>query len=91
MNLIFDVGTNNDRCGTLVNRSQGLDGRSIDLLHTNSLFDTREYDIYFTDGTQYKYDENLITENMYAQVDVKGHQFQLLAEIQDHWKDGTVI
>ena len=28
---------------------------------------------------------------MYAQVDDKGHQFQLLAEINDHRKDGEEI
>ena len=28
---------------------------------------------------------------MYAQVDDEGHQFQLLAEIQDHHKDETAI
>ena len=34
---------------------------------------------------------SIIAENIYAQVDEKGHQFQLLAKIQDHRQDGTEI
>ena len=91
INLIFDVGTNDERRGTVVNISQRLDGRSIGHSHTNPFFDTHGYEREFIDGTQYKYDANIITENMYAQVDNKGYQFQLLAEIQDHRKDRTAI
>ena len=35
MNSIFDVGTNDERRGTVVKRSWGLDGRVIGRLHTN--------------------------------------------------------
>ena len=91
MNLIFDVGTNNDFRGTVVKRSQELDRIAIGNSNTNSFFDTHEYDIYFKDGTQDKYSTNLIAENMYAHVDDEGNQFQLLAEIQDYRKDGTEI
>ena len=89
--MIFDVGTKNERRGTVVKRSQGLDGRAIDTSHTNPLFDTCEYEIEFTDGTRDKYAANLIAENIYTHMDDEGHQFQLLAEIQDHRKDGTAI
>ena len=60
-------------------------------LYTNPFFDTREFEIEFTDGTRDEYTANLIAENMYVQVDDKGHQFQLHAEIQVHWKDGMAI
>ena len=79
MNLIFDVGTNNECCGTMVKRSWGLDGIEIGSSHNNPFFDTRDYDIEFTNGTRDKYTENLIVENMYAHVDDKGHQSQLFA------------
>ena len=91
MNLIFDVGTNDECRGTMVKRSWGLDGRVISFPHNDPFFETREYKIYLTDGTRDKYTANLITENMYVQVDDKGHQFQLLGEIQDHSKDGMAI
>ena len=41
--------------------------------------------------TRYKYNVNLIAENIHVQMDDEVHQFQLLAEIQDHWKDGVEI
>ena len=91
MNLIFDAVANNKRRGTVVKHSHGLDGRAIGCLHTNPFFDAREYNKEITDGTQDKYTANLIAENMYAQVEGKDNQFQLLAEIQDHWKVGTAI
>ena len=73
----------------MVKCSRGLDGIAIGRSHTKPLFDTRQYEIYFTDGTRDKYNANLTEENMYAQVDDEVNQFQLLAEIQDHWKDGA--
>ena len=91
MNFIFDVRINNNFRGTVVKRSRGLDGRAICHLRTNPFFDTREYDIEFTDRMQYKYGAKPIGESMYAQVDEAGHQFWLLAEIQYHQKDGTAI
>ena len=41
VNLIFDVGTNNERCVTMVKNLWGLDGRSIGNSHTNPFFDRR--------------------------------------------------
>ena len=79
MNLIFDVGTNNARRGTMVKHSRGLDGRAIGRSLANLFFDTREYEIDFTDGTWDKYAVNIFAGNMYAQGDEKVHQFQLFA------------
>ena len=91
MNFIFYVGTNDEHCGTVVKWSQGLDGRTIVSSHTNPFFDTREYEIEFTDGTRDKYTTDIIAGDMYVQVDDEVHQFQLLAEIKDHRKYGTEI
>ena len=60
MNLIFDVGTNDECRGTMVKRSWGLDGRVIGRSQTNPFFDTLEYEIEFTYGTQDKSSANLI-------------------------------
>jgi hypothetical protein len=46
--LIMNMGTNDERRGQVVKRSRGLDsehGRD----HANPLFDTREYEIEFVD------------------------------------------
>jgi hypothetical protein len=89
--LIFNVGTNDERRGRVIKRARGLDGQSLGRAHANPLFDTREYDIEFTNGTVEKYQANLIAENMYAQVDEEGRQYLLLQEITDHKSDATAV
>ena len=60
MSLIFDVVINNEHFRTVVKQYRGLDGRTIRNYHTNTFFDTHEYGIEFTDGTQDKYAANII-------------------------------
>ena len=91
MELTLGVGTDDERRGRVVKRSKGIGGDPIGRAHSNPFFDTREYDVEFTDGTTEKYAANVIAENMYAQVDDEGNMFQLLLEIMDHKKDGTAI
>ncbi len=85
--LIMNVGTNDERRGRVVKRSRGLDGEAIGRAHVNPLFDTRKYEVEFTDGTREKYQANIIAEN----VDDEGNQYMLLQEITDHKKDNSAI
>ena len=89
--LILDVGTDGERRGRVIKRLRGLDGEPIGRAHSNPLFDTREYEIEFTDGSRDKYQANVIAENMYAQVDDEGNQYLLLQEITDHKSDNSAI
>ena len=89
--LLMNVGTNDKRCGHVIKQSWGVDGGLISHAHTNPLFDTHEYEVEFTDGTCKKYQANVITENMYAQLDDEGNQFLMLEEITDHCKDAGAI
>ena len=89
--LCLDLGTNNERHGHVCKRLRGLHGEPIGRAHPNPLFDTREYEIEFTDGTREKYQANVIAENMYAEVDDEGHQYLLLQEITDHHKDNSAV
>ena len=91
MNLIFDVGTNYERSRNVVKRSHGIDGREICCLHSNPLFEKSEYYIELKDRTQDKYTANIVVDDMYAQVDDEGHQFQLLADIQNNQNDRKAI
>jgi hypothetical protein len=50
--LIFDVGTGNERKGRVVKRAKGTSGEPIGRAHANPLFDTREYVVEFTDGSR---------------------------------------
>jgi hypothetical protein len=67
--LIMNMGTNDERRGRVVKRSLGLDSKPIGRAHTNPLFATREYEIEFADGVRNKYQANVIAENMFAQGD----------------------
>ena len=55
-------------------RSRGHDGEPIGVAHNNGLFDTREYDVEFTDGSIEKHAANIIAENMFAQVYYEGRE-----------------
>ena len=89
--LIMDVGTGSERKGRVLKRAKGSTGEPIGRAHANPLFDTREYVVEFTDGTTENYFANVIAENMYAQIDSEGQQYQLLNEIVDHRADNTAI
>ena len=49
--LIFDVNLANERQERVAKCSWGLDGEAVGRAHANPLFDTRQYDIDFTDGS----------------------------------------
>jgi hypothetical protein len=68
----------------VIKRAKGIGGEAVCHAHANPFFDTREYEVEFTDGTIERYAANIITKNMYAQVNDEGNMFQLLDEIMDH-------
>ena len=82
----MDIGTSGERRGRVIKQSWGPDGEAIGRAHTNPLFDTREYDIKFTDGVIERYMANVIAENMFAQVNEEGNMYLILQEIMDHKK-----
>eukprot|EP00957_Ditylum_brightwellii_P154519 11759374-Ditylum_brightwellii.AAC.1 len=67
--LILVLGTDGERVGRVIKRSQGLDGQAIGRTHPNPLFDTHTYDVEFIDGSVERYQANMIAENMFAQAD----------------------
>jgi hypothetical protein len=49
------------------------------------------YTVEFVDGAEAKYSANVIAENMWAQCDIDGNQYQLLDTIIDHKPDGHAV
>jgi hypothetical protein len=88
--LILGLGTNDERRGRVVKRARNL-GESVGRAHNNPLFDTREYDVEFTDRSRERYQAIVIAENMFAQFDSEDRQYQILDEIIDHRKDNTAV
>ena len=70
---------------------RGLDGEAVGRAHANLFFDTREYDIEFTDGSMDRYTANVKSKNMIPQMDHEGNQYVLMNDITDHRKDNEDI
>jgi hypothetical protein len=52
------------------------------------MLDTRTYEIEFPDSRSDEYTSNVVVENMYAQCDIEGRQYNLMEGIVDHKTDG---
>ena len=72
---------------TVKARKQDHEGNPVGKSNPNPLLDTRVYKVEFPDGSTEEYAANLIAENMYAQVDDEGRQFNILSELVDHKKN----
>jgi hypothetical protein len=55
------------------------------------MLDTRTYEIEFSDGRSDEYTANMIAENIYAQFDIEGRQYNLMEGIIDHKTDGHAV
>jgi hypothetical protein len=51
------------------------------------MLDTRTYEIEFPDGRSDEYTADVIAENIYAQCDIEGRQYNLMEVIIDHKTD----
>jgi hypothetical protein len=69
---------NEIRYGKVVRRKRELDGTARGRVNANSMLDTRTYEIEFPDSRSDEYTANVIAENMYAQCDIEGRQYNLM-------------
>ena len=58
---------------------------------SNQIVNSWVYAVIFSDHAIQKYSEIFISENLYIQVDKKGHIYTLLDEIMDHRKDENEV
>jgi hypothetical protein len=91
MELRMGARTDDERWGQVIKRAKGIGGEPVGHAHANPFFDMSKYKVEFTNGTIEQYAANIISKNMYAQVNDEGNMFQLLDEIMDHKKDNTAI
>jgi hypothetical protein len=73
------------------NRARDQDGNPVGAYNSQPFLNTAVYDVEFPDGAVKQYAANVIAENMYSQVDIDGHRYNLLDEIVDYRKDGTAL
>jgi hypothetical protein len=79
------------RSGKVVRHKRELDGTVRGRANANSILDTRTYEIEFPDGRSDEYNANVIAENMYAQCDIEGRQYNLMEGNIDHRADGHSV
>jgi hypothetical protein len=79
------------RTGKIVHRNHKLDGTVKGRANANSMLDTGTYEIEFPDGRSDEYTTNVIAENMCAQCDAEGNQYNLMESIIDHKIDGHAV
>jgi hypothetical protein len=79
------------RYGKVVWRKCELDGTVRGRANAKSMLDTRTYEIEFHDGRSDEYTANMIAENMYAQCDIEGRQYNLMEGIIDQKTDGHAV
>jgi hypothetical protein len=78
-------------CGKVVRRKRDLDGTVRGRANDNSMLDTSTYETEFPDGRSDEYTTNVIAENMYAQCDIEGRQYNPMEGIVDHKKYGHAV
>ena len=82
--VVMDLGDQGPKKATVKQRARDRDDNLIGRAHKNPLLDTREYEIEFEDGTTDFYLANVISENLYSQVDSEGCSHLVFQEIINH-------
>ena len=67
------------------------DGNPVDTYKINPIVNSWVYAVILPDHAIQKYSANFISENLYSQVDKKGHIYTLMDEIMDHRKEYNAV
>ena len=70
----------------MVARSQDANGNVMGRSHTNSILDTRTYQVEFSGGKVTELTTIVIAESMYSQSNVEGNEYLLLDVLVDYQK-----
>ena len=77
--------------GSIRRRKRYLEVNAIGRANSNSIIDTRAYEVEFEDGSMSTYSENVIAESIYAQFDEEGQSYLLFVSILNHKTDGHAL
>jgi hypothetical protein len=77
--------------GSVARRKHAPKGTPQGIANRNPILDIQEYEIDFVDRNTETYAINLISENLYSQVDAEGHEILFLDYILEHKKDGSAV
>ena len=77
--------------GHVVARKRDKDSNVMGRSHTNSILDTRMYQVEFAGGVATELTANVIAVSMYAQCNSEGNEYLLLDVLVDYQKDNKTI
>lgn len=72
---------------TVTGRKRNHDGTLVGTYNENPILNSSVYEVKFHDGTYDEYAANVISENLFQQVDDDGYNHSLLSSITDHKMD----
>ena len=75
----------------VIGRAKDANGKLFGTYHQNPMLNTNVYEVMFPDGGTSRYAANIIAENIYSQVDVDGHRYQLMDHIMNHKTNGHAL
>jgi hypothetical protein len=75
---------------TVIRRKRNHDGNLIGKHNDNPMLDTRVYEVEFRDGSYAEYASNILTEDLFSQIDDDSYSYSLLSNIVDHVQDDNV-
>ena len=91
MEMVLDRGGEQPEYAKVKKRLKENQGRPIGTASDNPILDTRMYEVEYQDGHTAALAENIIAENLFAQVDEEGNRSVLFDEIVDVRTDGTQV
>jgi len=77
--------------GKIINRKRDADDNPIGVAHSNPIFDTCLYQVQFPQGQVEEYSANVITQNLYSQLDSEGNRYLLMDQILDFEKTDEAL
>ena len=75
----------------VIGQSRDKEGKTIRTFNQNPILNMKVYNVMFPDGSVSQYAANIISENIYSQIDEDRYPYQLLECILDHRKDGRAV
>jgi hypothetical protein len=77
--------------GRVTRRKRDAENQPLGKKYSNPLLNAREYEVEYPDGSTETYTTNMISENLYSQIDTEGKQYQIVYKDIDHRTKGHAI
>ena len=91
VSVLLPVGADQMEKGVNTGRVKDKKGELRGTYHADPTLDTREYEVIFSDRAVKEYSSNIISENLFAQINQASEDKRLICEIIDHKTDESAV